>query len=366
MLEKGKINGWQLAFLIFCFTIATSVMFLPAKPAKNLAWLAVIYGMAEGLLFLAVLVALVKRFPGKTLVEINETVFGRIAGKAISLLYIWFFIHVASLHLRTAGDFFTTLYPETPMLVFLAWFILVSVSAARNGIEVIARCSQIIVPFVLFLYVSDDILLLKDADFTRLLPIFGDVSLLDFLQAGHAINAILFGETVVFLVVFAYLNNNSGVTRYSSLAFILAALAVSISAARNQAVLGNLMSIATYPTYMAVRVINIGEILTRLEILVVIGFIFISFIKLSLLQYSASLSLAQVFGLTTYLPLVLPLAAIITCLGFMNFQSHVEGITFAGKYYPYYALPFELFLPLFTLGLAIIKGKGQAKGEQSH
>lgn len=48
---------------------------------------------------------------------------------------------------------------------------------------------------------------------------------------------------------------------------------------RNAAVLGNMASTYTYPSYMAVQVIDIGDILTRVEVFVAINFITMGFIE---------------------------------------------------------------------------------------
>ena len=57
------------------------------------------------------------------------------------------------------------------------------------------------------------------------------------------------------------------------------------------------MDIYTYPSYTAVRAVNIFEVITRIEILVVINFLTMGFIKVTVLYYAVSLGTAQLLKL---------------------------------------------------------------------
>ncbi|MFZ5944674.1 MAG: hypothetical protein ACOYVD_11225 [Bacillota bacterium] len=61
------------------------------------------------------------------------------------------FFHQASINLREVGDFSLLSLPETPILVFIILFALICASAVRNGIEIITRCSLILVPVTVYL-----------------------------------------------------------------------------------------------------------------------------------------------------------------------------------------------------------------------
>lgn len=354
MLEKGKISGIQLAYLVFILITSLSVLFVPAQSARQLAWLALLVGMGEGLIFFLVCTALAFRFPKKTLIGISDAVFGPLLGKLVSLGFLWYFLHVASLNLRAIGDFFANLFPETPFVVFMLFIILTCASAVRNGFEVIARCSIMIVPLLIFDYFIADLLLIKDMDLSNLLPLW-DVPLKDFFKSVHAVNSVLYGETVVLLMVFPFLNNIRE-ARFSAAAFILAAAMMAVSTARNTAVLGSLIPITTYVGFLTIRIINIGEIITRLEMLIAVAFIFMAFIKISVFFYASILGLSQLLKLRTYRPLVLPAAALITVLSVIDCSNAPELIRFTSEIYPYYSLPFQIGIPLLALVIAIIRG----------
>ena len=88
-LEKGKIGNYQLTLLITGFLIGSSIILSPGGRAKHDAWLAIVLGMIEGIMFALIYAYLSKRFQGKTLIQINEIVYGPYIGKCVSLMFLW-------------------------------------------------------------------------------------------------------------------------------------------------------------------------------------------------------------------------------------------------------------------------------------
>lgn len=355
-LEQGRISSAQLVMLIIGFNLGTSLILNPGWIAKGDAWLAVLAGLGEGLVFVAMALFLATRFKGKNLVEINDLVFGSYLGKAVSLAYLWYFLHLASTVLRSFGDFFiNTIYPETPLLVFIILLVLVCASAVRNGLEVIVRCSLILVPLTVFFFVVDTVFLLKEIKLTNFLPVF-DISWQEFLRASHGAATFPFGETIAFLMILAFVQDQSKVGGRVILSVVIAGLLLSAIVARNTAVLGITATIQSYPSFIVVRLINIAKVLTRLEIIVVTSILVMGFLKVSVLYYGTALGLAQIFKLRSYLPLVFPVGVIMVILSVFSFKSSLELFNFAFKIYPYYSLPFQVGLPLLSLIVATMRG----------
>ncbi|HHY06484.1 MAG TPA: GerAB/ArcD/ProY family transporter, partial [Clostridia bacterium] len=110
-LEQGRISSIQLVMLIIGYIFGTSLILNPGRMAGHDAWLTVLAGLTEGLIFVFIITALGTRFKGKNLIEINDLIFGSYLGKVVSLVYLWYFLHLASMVLRSYGDFFTdTIY----------------------------------------------------------------------------------------------------------------------------------------------------------------------------------------------------------------------------------------------------------------
>lgn len=352
-LDQGKISWSQYIFLFFGFINSISLIFLPAAGAKHLVWLAVLGAMLEGLIYVYVYVSLALMFPEKTFFEMNDVIFGPYAGKLISASYLWFFLLSTALNLRVFGNFFTLIYTETPLVVFLILTILICAMAVRRGIEVIARCAALLVPIVITFALISFFVLIKDMTLSNLLPL--DVPLKSFLQATQAVTSFLFGETIVFIMLIPHLNDIRKAKK-SALPVILASVFLVIAEIINTAVLGGIAEIVAYPSYQASRLVNIGTVLTRFEIIVAINFLLMGFLRVSAFYYGFVLGTAQLFKLRSYTPLIYPLAAIITCLSIINFENVYEDFDFAVYYFPVYSFPFQVGLPLLALIIALLRG----------
>lgn len=352
-LEQGKISWNQYIFLFFGFINSISLIFLPAVGAKHMVWLAVLAAMLEGLIYVYVYVTLNVMFRNKTFFEMNDLIFGSFMGKLISAGYLWFFLLSTSLNLRAFGSFFTMIFPETPLVVFLILTILVCAMAVRGGIEVIARSAGFLVPIMIIFVTIASILLLKDLNLSNLLPLY--VPWKSFLQAAQAVTSFLFGESIVFIMIIPYLIK-VGEAKKSAVPIILASLFLAVVTARNTAVLGSVEAIVLYPSFQATKLINIGDILTRLEIIVAVSFLFMGFLRVSVLYYGLVLGTAQFLKLRSYTSLINPLAVIIICLSIINFENVYEDLDFAVHYFPVYSFPFQAGLPLLALIVALLRG----------
>lgn len=355
-LEQGRISSRELLVIAFVFTIGSSILLNPSVLVGRNAWLVILAGMLEGLFFAFIFTTLAMRFKGKNLVEINNLIFGSILGKVISLAYLGYFLLVGSLALRTFGAFFVVgFYPETPLIVFIVLEAIVCAYAVRHGLEVIARCSLIFVPIVIIFLVVDVFFLLNQMDLTKLLPFF-DVSWSQFLQATQAIAAFPFGETIAFLMIFAYVKEQQKARRSFFLALFFAGIILCVMLAKVIATLGDIVIINTYPFLTSVRLINVAEVFTRLELIIISSILMMGFLKMAIFYYVSTLGLAQVFKLRSYQPLVIPVGIIMIVLSMLIVENTNEMMKLAMYKYPYFALPFQFGLPLLSLLVAAIRG----------
>lgn len=363
-LEKGRISESQLAYMMVGFILGSSVLLPPGGLAGHDSWIAILIGLAEGLVFALIYSALASRFPGKTLVEISNAVYGRYLGKLVSVVFIWFLFHLGSLVVGNFTDFLAALImPETPELVFAILIVLVCASAVRNGVEVLARCGQVLVPIVLLILAFLVLLQLPDFDPTNLQPIL-EAPASRLLWAAHGAAAFPIAETVTFLMVIPFMNEDKHVVKPVAAALTVGGLLLAAISARNAAVLGVTAEISLYPSFEAIRLINIAHFLTRLEVLVAVNLMAMGFLKISVTLYGTVLGLAQLMGLRSYLPLVFPVSILMIIVSLLNFSSVAENIEFIEVGYPVYAMPFELGIPLLTLLLAVVRGlpRDRAKG----
>lgn len=356
MLDPEKISGTQLTLLVIGLCLDAAVMYPPAQMAGTDAWIAVAIGYSLASLLGLIFVKLSTLFRGMTFVEICIDVYGPLLGKIISGLFLFYLIHAASIVIFEFISFFSSvMFINTPVTVLTGMLLLVCLSAVRNGIEVIARCASILVPSMLLLVVVTIVLLSMEMNLDNLLPFFED-GINRVLVGAHQAVFFPFGETVVFLMVFPALNK-VGESKMLIKGIVLAGLTLTFSMLRNILVLGRITDLVVYPSYLAVRQMHIAEVLTRMEVIVVLNFMAMGFIELAILLYGASLGTAQLFRLKTYLPVVLPIGIITGVLSFNGFSTYAEAAKFRDSAALIYRPIFEFLLPATTLVLALIKRK---------
>lgn len=354
--EKGLISSSQLNLLTAGFVMA-GIVTIPyaTQIVSQDNWLAVISGFGLSLPFVLVYTHIAQRFPQNNLIEIHDTVYGPLIGKLISASYIFFVFNLFIVNLMYIGDFtLTYLLPETPMWVVLLMFTFVCNWAVRHGLEVIARINPLFVIASIFITFLTIILLIKDMEPTNLLPIL-DVPILNFIQGVHLMISIPFLEIVIFLLFIPCANQPNQIKRSMLFGFCLGGIYLLITVLRNTMVLGPLLTLLSTPSYESIRIIDVGGVLTRLEVLFAFVLIIMLFIKTSLLYYSTVLGLAQILCLHSYLPLVIPVGILAICFSIITYRPFVVQIDTSLNVWPFIVFPFEVLFPLLTLVIAKLR-----------
>jgi len=280
------------------------------------------------------------------------------------LSLIGYLFHLSALVLTVFSRFFVTeIYLATPKTVILIVFIAVCASTVGRGLEVLARCSMVLISLCILVIINDAFLAIPTMDIKNLLPIV-DIPVEKLLWAAHSAATFPFAETVAFTMIFAFMNNHKGRYAPLAMAILIAGLTLTLAVARNSLVLGSMESAFEYPTYLAIQMIDIGDTLSRLEVVVAIFFIFSGFIKVSVLLYGTVLGLAQVFKLRSYRPVIIPVGILMIILALTNVGSSTELYAFVNNEFPIYSLPWVFGIPLLTLIVAKLRKLPQTGGDQ--
>ncbi|MBC2728976.1 endospore germination permease [Desulfosporosinus sp.] len=355
-LEKGEISSSQLMLLVGSFLQGglLSLSFAYAISRQD-TWLAVLAALFIGLLFALVYIALANRFPGKTLMQINDLIFGPFLGKLVSIQYLYLFISSLSVYLWFIGDFVLTyLMPETPIILIMIMFSLLCAYAVRQGIEVIARICFIAIIVTSLVILITFALLIKDMEYTYFLPIF-EVPIGELIQSTHIIMHVSFSEVLVFLMVIPYMNKPKQTKKSVLLGMLIGGLGLLTATIRNIAALGPLSAIVTSPSLESVRLIDIGKVITRLEVLVAMAQILLLFIITSVLYYAVVLGIAQITKLRSYKPLVLPIGIFAITLSLISYESSMQ-LRYSSRYItPIFTAWFYFILPLLSLLVAKLR-----------
>ena len=139
MIKQGKFGPTE-AIIIFAFAISAKVFVsLPASlfaSARNAAWMTPIGGMILALAGVWIMGEVLARNPGKNIVNITENVFGPYLGTRVNLIYLAFFLTVASLFCRQySEEMIVAALPDTPISVISACFTAMALLGSYLGIE---------------------------------------------------------------------------------------------------------------------------------------------------------------------------------------------------------------------------------------
>ena len=357
-LETGRITTFQYMLSIACFIQSSALLSAFFSPiTKQDSWLVSVMGMLAAVPILLVYIAIMRNFPGKNLIEICQTVFGRTGGAIISLMFIWFFLTLTSLNARDLGMLTRqTVLVETPNILTVSFCVTLCAYAVLNGLNVVTRYAPVFTIMSFVLTALSILLTLNLMNAGNFLPMFTQPAA-KYVQGTNIVLSIPFGELVAFLMVTPYVipgKKRTGFYLFSG--FIMGSATVVAVVARDTAVLGPVGTLFASPSFETLRMANLSNTLNRMEILFVIVLIVLLFFKISLLYYITVLATAQLFGLTSYHPLVLIFGALIIAYSVFSYPNETMHSASGREIVPILWILFEFILPLLVLVVGRARG----------
>ncbi len=199
-IEKGKISGLHLMFSVSCFLQASTLLTsFFVSISKRDSWIAVLIACVAFLPVLWVYLRLMESHPGKNLFEINDAVFGRIAGRIISAIYTSFFLTLTSLNLRDMGDFVNqTIMSRTPYVVLIGICMVMSAwDVHSGGLRQITKFGFAFTVTSLFIVIFTTVQTAGQMDLNNFLPMF-DMPLETYAHSANIILTILLRSSSFF------------------------------------------------------------------------------------------------------------------------------------------------------------------------
>ncbi len=362
-----KISLWQLFILMVNFQIGSAIVVGIGNDAKRDAWLAILIAMAIGVLLMRMYTFILSLAPEKNLYEIMEITFGRTISICLAVIYVEYFFYVASRVLRDFSELLVSMvFPNTP-IEFVSVAMMLTISyVIFLGYEVFARTNEIFMPYLYAFLIIISIFLVfgGDIELTNLQPVLAE-------GIGPIARAVFpdligfpFGETVAFMVIMAYANKFTYITKVGITAVIAAGLILSYTAFLRISVLGvNLNERSTFPLLSVSREISIANFIERLDALVVFIMLLGIVAKVGVFFYSGLKGLEHIFQIH-YRAFVYPLGTVIAAFSILIATSYVDHIIEGLKIVPLYIhMPMQIGIPAITL---LILWLWRRKGEKSH
>ncbi|MFC4560084.1 endospore germination permease [Virgibacillus kekensis] len=357
MIEKGRISAMQAAILLYPTIMATAVLLVPSitgKIARQDMWLSPIWGSVFGIIAVILAAKLNNRFPKQTIIQYSSELVGKVTGKLIGFLYLFFLIHSLGIILREYGEFIKGFFLlQTPIAVIIGSMVLVSALAVRGGIEVMARSAQVFVPIVFVLFILIVILLMPEMDPGNLFPILenGPMRSLE----GAIVPASWFQQFFLLSFMLPFMNDREKGAKWGMVSVIAVMFTLVISNLVAMFLFGNITSHFTYPVMEAARYISLAEFIQHMESVVMAIWVGGTFVKISVFYYVFVISLSHWLHLSDYRPTVLPSGVILTVLGIWVVDNLPHLNEFLSTVYPFYGTLFYGIIPVILLVVAMMR-----------
>lgn len=356
-MDKELITKRQALCTIMLFIFGSTVVMGGNSSAEQDSWLSLLLASVAIIPLVLIYARIIRLYPGSDLFAIFETLFGKIVGKVCVALMSWYALHLASLVLRNFSEFIQiTSMPETPQLPLMIAMMLVTAYIAKSGIEALGRWSLVVLPVVILVVLFTTVSALPKMDFSNILPIMGH----DFgtiAEGSFAIFTFPFAETVLFLGVAGAIKSTDSPYKIYIKAVLAGAAVLLIVVLRNLEILGSAtMSTRYFPSYAAARIIEVGDFFSRIEGVISMNFLLTGVVKITLCLLVAAKGIARLFGIDNYRRLVMPVGILVTALCAIVYDNTMQMFSFL-PIYEYYALPFQIIIPLVVWIVAEIKAK---------
>lgn len=355
-MGKEVISQKQAIIVMSAFIIGSSSIVGTGLQAKQDVWLAYLIAATMAALIFPIYARISKLFPEKELSTILSFLFGRVGGKLITLLYTWYAFHLASLVTRNFSEFMSiVLLNKTPSFILSFLAVTLAISAVRGGIELVGRSLSILFLIYIILVVLVSVFSIDLLEFKCLLPVLYD-GFRPVLSTSFNVFAFPFAETVIFLSLMGSVRKNSSPYKIYYLSLLIGGILLATVSIRSLLVLGvPNIEIQKFSSYAAVRLINVGDFVQRIEATVAISFIITGFAKTTVCLYAATKGLTSVFNIKDYHKLVAPIGLWVAMFAVFIYDDTTEMFYWARSIYSYYAIPFQIIIPIIIWITAEIK-----------
>lgn len=359
-MNNNRITTQQMISVMIMF-IFGSLVVTGSFAAGQDSWVSILLSVLIIAPFFFLYGRILKLFPGSNFFDICINLFGKIFGKLILVFYLSYTLILGGFVIRTFSEFIKIVaMPETPQLLVQAFMIPVCIWIAKSGIETIARVCRFVIPFIMLAILFTLVISSTSMDIKNLFPILG-TSFKKIILTSVIRATLPLGELVLLGAIFSSYDKQKSPIKPFMIALLIGSAAILIGNLRNVLVLG-VPSIDTYyyPSYESVSIASLGEIFTRVEVLIGVIYTLAGSLKFSICIYISSLAFSKISNYDDMRVFSAPSAFIMLFIGNIAAKnsSAFYNIMFL---YPFFALPYQAILPVIIFIAAEIKTKTQKK-----
>lgn len=362
---KNKIYGYQFMMLIILSCVGSIFLVsVQEKAVGTAAWLALLVSFPAGLGINLLFLTLFRRQNYASINEVNKAAFGP-AGNAVTVVYCLFFLLSSVILLNYYGIFTVSVILRQLRLAFFILPIVFLIGwAAQSGVTVIGRLGVIFSYILLGTVAVTFLFELPYANPENILPIFyADPK--NFAGMALLFAFIQFGDLMCVFCLLPYVNKKEKLIKKSLVSVSVGVGIVVLFCFLNALVLGDTLSLQYSGFLRAMRLVNLGSIINRLEVLVFAGYFFATVFRL-MVEYTVVVTgLKDALHLNKNTPrslsgwFVVVGAGAAMALGAILISGSTEDtMRFIVNIYPFIAIAVQVALPLATHTALTIRNPG--------
>jgi spore germination protein KB len=244
--------------------------------------------------------------------------------------------------------------------MILISFVVVCAMAVRKGPVTMTRYGFLAAFIAILAILINSILLSNMTNLRYLQPAFM-LPASNYLIGAHIVTMLPFCETMSFMMMIPAMEKPEEFGRAMRIGLCIGAVTLVYIVLRDITVLGSFTAIFSMPTFSSIRMINIGDILTRLEIVYAVILIGLLFFKVSTVYWATVSGISRVLAFKSYRYLISVIGALVVLYAMACFPVSAEHVQWNMTTAATYSSFFLLILPLVTLCVSLIKGKAQSR-----
>ncbi|CAM4138401.1 spore germination protein [Paenibacillus alkaliterrae] len=329
MNKQEWISSKQMAALFFAFMTGSSIINIPAPlagAAKNGAWLSPLLANAMAMLLLACMLYLHRRYPGMTFIDYSRKIIGNWLTLLLSIpLLILVMLDLSYIVLDIGGFFASSMMQATPPVVIHFLVLLTAALTVRGGIEVMARLFSMLIPVMLLAVMIILIFVLPYYHPESLLPLFpGGIK--PVVHGAYLAFGFPYAETVLFAMILplARQEKENPLGKWMVAALLINGIALFLSILSSIMVLGPLAGEAKYSLFQLARLIQVQNIIERVESIIGIALIVGSLMKTTIMLFIFTVIVSKVLKSHDEKIFVFPVTLFALLLTLTMFNHEVE------------------------------------------
>ncbi|MBW7455291.1 GerAB/ArcD/ProY family transporter [Paenibacillus sepulcri] len=320
-----KITPFQAVIFLFIYLTSSAIINIPAPLisfAGNSSWISLCISAAMGMILILPVLWLARTFPEKNFIEYSKETVGAPVAFLLGLAFLYYQIHMgAAIVLDIAMFLKSSMMRSTPSYWFIFLIFLVVAVTVDAGIDKITGLFPILIVNVMFFVSLIVLMSITNFDFNHLLPILPD-GVKPLLHGIYYSFGFPFVEVVVFSMILPFVAGpRPGYVLKMLAAIGLTALSLIVTTLTTILVFGPIAGERKYSLFEVARSVSILDVFQRIEALIGYSLIVASFMKTTILLFTAHQTCIHLLGLKKDKMLVFPLALLMALIS----MTAIEG-----------------------------------------